>query len=537
VASSLRPIIGRFDNGAPLDGIERMFDDVLRGDSGKVAVARDNKGISLESAVGPISMREGGNTVVLTIIRSLQEICDRALATAIDTLGATGGDVVVLNPHNGEVLAMVSRRADPRAIVNTAITEPFEPGSTMKPLVAAALLDRKLARVNEVINTHNGLLVRDGRRIKDHEPHTRMTLAEVIQHSSNIGIVGFADRLKPSQKYEVLRDFGFGLKTGLPLPGEARGTLRPPQRWSKQSSASLSMGYEVAVTALQLAAAYGVIANGGELVEPQIVKEIRDPDGKVLFTSEKRVIRRVIRDSVAKMMQKMLVGVVKEGTATKANLAVYDLGGKTGTARRTAGRGGYKAGSYTASFAGLFPGEKPQIVVLVKIDNPDPRRTIYGGEAAAPVSRAVVEAAIAAESKALDPKGLMMAAHQESLRRILDSSRIKRAAEKGVKPVQVVLRPETPPGVRPLLAAEAEPEVGAGTFVVSLPTSTNSAPVLAAPRAVPDVGGMTIRQAVHALHEAGFRVRLAVLPEGQTTMPAAGSVARPGSVVRLGKRR
>jgi cell division protein FtsI (penicillin-binding protein 3) len=207
-------VVGRVDaSGKPLDGIELMLDDVLRGDTGSVRVARDKSGHALEApsdGTGPHS----GNTVVLTINRSLQDICERALANAVDSLHATGGDIVVMNPQTGDVLALASQRTDPRAVANTSVSEPYEPGSTVKPFVAAKLLSLGRARPDEVMNTFGGHYVLDGRKIDDAEEHQpMMTLSEVIQHSSNVGIVLFGERLTPREKYELFRDVGFGTPT------------------------------------------------------------------------------------------------------------------------------------------------------------------------------------------------------------------------------------------------------------------------------------------------------------------------------------
>jgi cell division protein FtsI (penicillin-binding protein 3) len=408
----------------------------------------------------------------------------------------------------------------------------------MKPFVAAELLDRKLARPDEAIETYNGLMERDGRKIRDEHGAARMTLSEVIQKSSNVGIVRFSDRLNARSKYEMLRDLGFGAPTGILLPAESHGTLREPKLWSRQSTASLMMGYEVSVTALQLASAYAAIANGGELLEPQLVKEIRDPDGKVVHKAERRVVRRVMSDSVARTMQHMLVGVVEHGTATKAAVGLYDLGGKTGTARR-AGGGGYKAGSYTASFVGLFPGDDPQLVVLVKLD--DPTKTIFGGEAAAPVTKVVLNAALAAGSAALDPNKLLASAHPDTALPVHIESEEPGTGKGAVQPGGAASPGggESPNGSQAPGSEDTMPEGsgGAASYVVSLPARREPAPAVRTPRPVPNVAGLSLRKSVHALHGAGFRVRIAGDLAAETTSPAAGTLAPPGTIVRLGSSR
>src|SRR6266540_1292522 len=303
----IRRIVGRLDSeGRALDGVESALDSILRGDSARSSVARDKRGNALESPADWTNSGHAGATVVLTINHSLQDICERELAIAIDSLHASGGDIVVMNPHTGDVLALASQRADPRAFANTAITEPFEPGSTLKPFVAAALLAKGRARADEFVNTHNGTLELDGRTITDMHKAASLSLADVVKFSSNVGIVTFGQRLTPREKYENFRDFGFGAPTGIPLPAESPGTLREPKTWSKQTPASVLMGYEIAVTPLQLVTAYSAIANGGELLEPHLVREIRAENGDVLYRAERKVVRRVIPESVAQTVRQFL---------------------------------------------------------------------------------------------------------------------------------------------------------------------------------------------------------------------------------------
>jgi cell division protein FtsI (penicillin-binding protein 3) len=265
------------------------------------------------------------------------------------------------------------------------------------------------------MNTYGGIWNYNGRRIEDDHKGAQFSLADVIRFSSNIGIIQFAQRLQPGEQYTMLRDLGFGSATGVPYPSEGTGTLPIPQKWDKLTPASLAMGYALNVTPLQLAVAYGAIANGGELLEPSLVKEIRLPDGTVKYRHTRRVVRRVMSEASARTVRGLLRGVVESGTGDQASLATFDVAGKTGTAKRTE-HGRYVAGKYTASFVGLFPAENPQFVILVKLDNPS--KTIFGGKAAAPVSKTVLQAAIAARDAALDRRGRL--ATENRLRRIVE---------------------------------------------------------------------------------------------------------------------
>lgn len=499
LSPGLRGLVGHVNGeGEAVDGIELSLDSLLRGTAGSAMLLRDARGRSFEAPNDPGVAPSKGRSVTLTLNHELQEICERALADAVAQLGASGGDIVVLDPHDGAVLAMASRRAGRSGV--TGLSEPFEPGSTMKPLVGAALLERGVVHPGDRVDTYGGSWTIFGRTINDVEKGMgKLTLRDVIRVSSNIGIAQFAQRLTPREEYEALRDFGFGTPTGIPFPTEAAGTLRTPKEWSKMSAASLAMGYEVAVTPLQLATAYAAIANGGELLEPALVREIRSPDGELLYRHQRRVVRRVISPGVAARVRGMLGEAVEKGTGMKADLTSFAVAGKTGTARLNAG-GGYASGKYYASFIGLFPADAPQYVILVKLDDPAKG---YGAVTAAPVTRAVLQAALAARDAALD-------------RGALASSDLRKA----------------PAATAPAESAPPDSAAGSVPMVVALDAPVADAPHAAAAVAIPDVHGMVLREAVAKLHSAGLRVRLARGAPG-TTMPAAGARVRRGTTVRL----
>ncbi|HKY97473.1 MAG TPA: penicillin-binding transpeptidase domain-containing protein [Gemmatimonadaceae bacterium] len=524
-AAGIKRIVGSLDpQGKPLGGIEQSLDSLLRGDSAIAPIARDVRGRRLDTPDSWTRAPRPGDNITLTVNRDLQEICERALARAVDSLQATGGDIVVLNPASGEVLAMASRRVGQKAMSVTGVTEPFEPGSTLKPFIAAALLDRGRARKEEIIDTHNGQLVLNGRTINDVHKAAQMSLADVIRYSSNIGIVGFGSRLTPHEKYELLRDLGIGVGTGVPIPGESDGILREPARWSAVSAASVVMGYELSVTPLQLATAYASLANGGELIQPHVIKEIRSANGDVVYEAKRRVIRRVFSERVADDVLQLLRSVVDSGTALKADLASYAVAGKSGTARRTE-KGRYVAGNYTASFVGLFPAEKPQYVVVVKMDSP--RNAYYGGEVAAPVTSVVLRAAIAARNAALDRAELANVEREVPL-----STESRKKENKAYTFSAEPAAKETVAAVLPPVMEPAPEPTASPARVISLPFAAKKPVVDRSLRAVPDVRGLPTRTAVRALHRAGFRVTLTT-SLGVPTVPAAGTMLPAGSVVRL----
>ena len=521
-----RRIVGRVDaDGRPVDGLELALDSLLRGQPGSTTVMKDGLGRRFESPGMPGAAPVQGNAVTLTLNHELQEIAERALADAVTRMGAEGGDIVVLDPADGAILAMASRRRDPRATAATALTEPYEPGSTLKPFIAASLLERGRARESDIVSGHGGTFTINGRTITDEHKAPQFTLSEVIRYSSNIGIVQFAERLTPREEYETLRDFGFGTPTGVPYPVESPGTLHEPARWSRQSAHSIAMGYEVAVTPLQLAAAYVALANDGELLEPALVREVRSPQGRVLFRHERRVVRRVLSPSVARRVRQMLLGVVEEGgTARLANLGTFAMAGKTGTARRTV-NGRYAAGEHIPTFVGLFPADNPQFVILVKIDNPE--GAYVGGLTAAPVTKAVIEAALASRDAALDRRTLVSSRQAPVLDSAGTAGRAAAATRVGRDSAMSVAR-DSARAAEGIVADSA----GVPPVVARLPI----APLRVAPRpprSVPDVRGLSLRDAARALHTAGFRVRIVAGAPG-LTIPAAGAIARPGTVVLLG---
>lgn len=488
-------IVGRVGaDGRGQSGLERSFDSLLAGRPGFAVMLRDNRGQTYPAPSFPGEPPVDGSDIWLTIDAELQEIAERALREAVSQAGAGGGDVVILEPASGEILALASTRANGQG-ASTLVGEPFEPGSTAKIFTAAALLRTGRATPFDTVDAEGGTWTTGSRTIRDTHPARLLTLADVIRYSSNIGMAKLSARLSAVEQYEALRDFGFGTPTGVELPGESSGRLRPVRRWTMESQASLAMGYELAVTPLQLAAAYAVFATGGVLMEPALLREVRDSRGDVIYSHRPRPVRRVIAPEQAVQLARMLRGVVEEGTGRAAALGTYSVAGKTGTARRVVD-GRYQEGRYTASFVGLFPAVDPQLVLVVKID--DPQGAFFGGATAAPVTRSILEAALATP-----------AVH-------LDRARLSRRW-----------------GVRAAARrAAAATGMTQGAVVVELPLRAESAAV-PGDLTVPDVVGRPLRSAVRELHRAGFRVSVVGGGVVSETEPAAGSMVAAGSVVIL----
>ena len=533
-----RQLLGRFDPaGRNSEGIELLLDSLLRGEPG---TARTLKAANGRRFATPDLLTEPprpGHTVQLTINQVLQDICDQALADATRRLNADGGDIVILDPHTGELRCLTSHRRGQVVGSPLTIVEPFEPGSTLKPFLVGRLVEMGKTTPTEVIDTRNGVYEVDGRRITDVHKAPSMTVTDVIRHSSNVGIALLSERVKDGELFTLYRDLGFGTPTGVSFPRESGGALSEPKKWSNPTHHSLAIGYEVSVTPLQLALAYGAIANGGELMAPALVKEIRDADGNVVYTHKPRPVRRVFPEATTRTVMAMLESVVDSGTAQDAGLATFDMAGKSGTARRTVG-GRYGQGgvqTYTSSFVGLFPARNPQYVVLVKLDNP--RGTYYGGKTAAPVSKAVITAALAARDASLDwgnlaarrasyvpptPDAVATTVEDSTERQVADGAVVADAAAEAATIPRVPLVDTTP-----------EPELRPPTrFDISRPPREQARVTRVI--SVPDVRGLPLRVAVRELHRAGFKVQLTA-SGGGITSPPAGAPARTGTLVRLAR--
>jgi cell division protein FtsI (penicillin-binding protein 3) len=500
-----RPIIGVFDSdsGRGLSGLESSLDSMLTGVPGEAVVLKDRSGREYESPSREARLPVPGADVTLTLDAELQEIAQNGLDEAVRAMGARGGDVVFLDPRTGEILALASLRGDAgegMEAAPTTITEPFQPGSTAKLFTAAALLTLGLVDSSDRVFAEHGtwlMPVGKGRTRAIHDAHAingSLTLAQAIQVSSNIAMAKFSARLTAEQQYEMLRGFGFGSPTAVEYPQEARGTLDRPDQWEAgYSGPSLAMGYEMAVTPLQLAAAYGAIANGGVLLAPTLVKEIRDPEGRVLYAHRPEPVRRVLSPGVVAQLRAFLHGAVGEGgTGEQAQLVNYTLLGKTGTAKRFE-NGRYVEGSYTASFAALFPATDPQLAVVVKID--DPRGQYYGGLTAGPVTRRMLDEALAARSIAIN-RGRLAGPADEA---------------------------ETAPGLEP---EAPTPQIVVGWPQVEAPPQRTRVPV-------PATVGAPVRRAVLALHRRGFEVDLHGGGTVTRTTPQAGDSATTGATVTV----
>jgi len=384
-------------------GIEYQFDGVLRGQNtapkrsrwftDEVVAARDKS-----------QAWYNGANVYLTIDTTLQSIAQDELRHAIEKTKAKHGSVIIQEPRTGEILAITSWPEfdgnKPATIMddtlsNFCVSEFFEPGSTLKPFVATAILECGVAEPGRLIDCENGVWKdAPGGPINDYTPNEQLTFREVVEHSSNIGMAKLGQELGAVRMYRCLRDFGFGNLTGIELPGETSGILRRPGRWSETSTLCIAFGQEIAVTGVQLVNAFSSIANGGLLMEPYVVKKIVYPDGRIVSETRPHITRRVIQRQTASTVTEFLEGVVLRGSGKPAYISGWRVAGKTGTAQKFDIKiGKYSRDRYVSSFVGFVPVSKPELTILVVLDEPYGQR--LGSVVAAPVFGRIARRAMA----------------------------------------------------------------------------------------------------------------------------------------------
>jgi len=471
-------------DSAGLEGLEKGYDDILRGQSSQYSRKRDARGRPIYiSEEGPVQQTKG-HDLVLTLDKRIQYLAQRALAQAVADHRARSGLILVLDPVRGDVLALagepvfnpnVYRTSPDYTWRNRVLTDPFEPGSTFKVFTLAAALEEGLVSPKSRIDCENGVFRVGRNTIHDIHPHQVLSVTELLSFSSNIGAAKIALKLGPGRLHRRLTAFGFGQLTGIDLPGESKGLLAPPERWRKIDTANIGFGQGVAVTAVQLAAALGAVANKGVLMRPRVVSRIIGPDGKTKEERRPEAVGRVMSAATAAKLIKMMEGVVTEdGTGTQAKTPGYRVAGKTGTAQKLdPATGTYSNKKHLALFMGLAPAEKPALVILVVID--EPKDSPYGGVVAAPVFATVA---------------------QESLRHL------------GVPPsdpqLLVVKDEEEPSGVR---------TAGAGSGSArsdSPPARPDPADLLTARRnkRMPSLVGLSLRQALDAVAPLGLKLEI-----------------------------
>ena len=382
-----------------LEGIELGYDEFIKGDPGYILIAKDALGRPISPESPGVRQSQEGCEILLTLDRNIQYITEKELKKAVQGASAKGGMAVVMNPKTGEILAMAAHPSfDPNRfstypahlLKNRNITDTFEPGSTFKPFLLAAVLEEGVASLKDVFFCENGTYTVGGRIIHDVHKYGWLSLGEIIKVSSNIGASKVGKKLGKGRYHSYLKSFGFGSKTGIDLPGETTGFLSAPQQWSEVGLANISFGQGVSLTTLQLTNALAAIANGGSLMRPYVVKAVMDQAGNVLKENRPKVLRRVLSVETARNVALVLKTVTEEGgTGKSAGVPGYEVAGKTGTAQKALANGRGYSDRRIGSFIGFAPATNPQVVISVIIDEPEGIR--YGGVVAAPAFKAIAE--------------------------------------------------------------------------------------------------------------------------------------------------
>src|SRR5882672_3336854 len=480
--------------GKGLAGIEQAWDAHLAGVEGRAVVERDALGREVTGAPIVLKASVAGQGIMLTIDATIQYLAEKEVDAAWRRTRAKSAMAVAMDPRTGEILAM--------AIRPTYNPNPFAPGSTFKVIMAASALEEGVVRPTDRIFGENGAITIANATIHDWKKYGWLTFTEVLQNSSNVGSIKVGMQIGKERYYKYMTGFGFGAPTNLGLPGESGGQLRPPAQWSGLSLATMSIGQEISVTAVQMIAAFSAVANGGRLMQPQIIRAVVDAQGREIRSFEPKTVRQVISPETARTLTEMMVNVVANGTGRHAAIPGYDVAGKTGTAQKMdPATRRYSRAPGVLSFVGFVPADDPRLTMIVLLD--EPKNEKWGSEAAAPMFAAI---------------------GREALRYL-------NVPPRDSSPVPIV-RGEMLAGGPAGLRAGGPAEPGTPAPAAGLAPEP-PAPVGDAQAVMPRLAGLSLRQALEAL--APFDVRLEIAGRGVVTgqTPAPGAPLTSGVVCRL----
>jgi len=502
-------------DGTGLGGVEQVYNTKIVGEPGKLFIEKDSTGDAYESFEVPA---KPGQTIVLTIDQSIQYRAEQALAAAVKQARAKSGTAIVLDPRTGEILALANAPTFdpnnagsvwPEARSNWALQNIYEPGSTFKIIAFSAALEKGLVKPEDRIDCQMGAITVAGRVIHDHKAFGTLTISEALEKSSNVAAIKLGLRVGDATMYDYMTRFGFGSRSGIELPGETAGLLRPVRRWQASSIGSLAIGQEVGVTPLQMAAAFGALANDGVRVAPHLVREIRTSWGNSVYSANPEQ-RRVLKTETAQVLRRMLEGVTLSGTAKAAQLDGYTAAGKTGTAQKIDPKTkAYSATKHVASFVGFAPVENPAVVIIVVID--EPAGAYHGGDVAAPVFREIAEKILPDLGVAPDTmlKGEKQLVAQERNSDVLLRSEQERARTEAE-------RQATLPSITRSAAKDSEIVFAAASDKAIL---------------MPDLRGRSVRDVARACAQLGLQVEARGDGRVVQQSPAPGQEIASGQVV------
>jgi cell division protein FtsI (penicillin-binding protein 3) len=391
LASHVLGFVGIDNKG--LSGVEYQYEHVVSGVPGKLLALRDAKRrLLLQGGGDSILAPTAGRTLQLSIDSAIQHIAERELEAAIAEQHASGGSVIIMNPYTGEILALANEpsfnpnaysKFNPLLWKNRAIQDYYEPGSTFKPVVVTAAIDRGLVTAEDKFDCQWGSITLAGHVMEDHKPFGVLTVRQIIEKSSNVGMIKIGLKVGPETIFHFTDMFGFGSKTGIDLPGEGKGVLRPTQKWSAISIGAISIGQELGVTPIQVLRMMSSFANGGYLPSPHCVARVSDGSGQLRPTVFPEPQELPVKHSTIQTLREFLEAVVQSGSGTLAQIPGYRVAGKTGTAQKIGHSGSYADGGYIASFVGYAPAERPAFSMICILY--EPKKEFYGGRVAAPL--------------------------------------------------------------------------------------------------------------------------------------------------------
>ncbi len=513
-----------------LAGVEQYYNAELVGGAGKLLVEGDARRRPYESV--EVAAR-AGQSVVLTIDQSIQYQTERVLAATVSRARARAGTAIVLDPRTGEILALASAPTfDPHQAAklaaeertNEALQNIYEPGSTFKIVAFAAAIEEKLAQPRERIDCQMGAIRIAGRLVRDHTAFGTLTLTEALAKSSNVAAIKLGLRVGNERMYDYITRFGFGARTNIELPGETAGLLRPASRWQPSSIGSIAIGQEIGVTPLQMAAAFGALANDGVRIAPHLVRATRAADG-TLVQRAPPVEHRVTSAETARVVRRMLESVTLKGTARTAQLDGYTAAGKTGTAQKIDPRTKtYSKTKHVASFAGFAPVENPSVVIVVVID--EPVGAYHGGDVAAPAFREIAESVLPYMNVVPDAEPKPPAVDQQM---IAQARWAQPTVSVGAR--SSARRPQENDKVEsPMWLPEVEPARGADAATrgeIVYAAATDGA------LRMPDLRGRSVRDAIRICAPLGLHLEARGDGRAEQQQPVAGASVEAGQVVRV----
>lgn len=519
LAAHVLGFVGADNQG--LAGLEYRYDSSIGGRRIRIDLRLDARRRSYQRE-SQESTAQGAH-LLLTLDSSIQHFTQQVLAETVEKHQALGGSAIVMDPNTGAVLALASypdfepgavERSTPEAMRNRVIQDYYEPGSTFKLITLAAVLNESLADLQEIVDCRLGTVRLGSKVFKEaHGSFHDLTVAQIIQKSSNVGTIKLALRLGEDRLYDYARRFGFGRPTGVDLPGESAGLLRAPQDWSRLSIGSIAIGQEIGVTALQMVRAISAVANGGYLVRPYLVQQIVGPEGAVQWQAEPERTP-VISTRLAAEIRTVLHGAVEEGTGSAAKLRGYTSAGKTGTAQK-AGPGGYRPGKYVASFIGFAPLENPALAAAVVID--EPKGTPYGGTVAAPAFHRIMERALVRCGVPQDKPIRLPAQRLDLVRKARSTPETRTRPDSGDPSAA--------------FADQARADIDPVTSETA--TDLQAAAVSGEVPEVPDFRGESLRAVVATCARLGIRVRTEGVGVVVEQEPPPGSLLIPGMEVKI----